>query len=67
MDRACSEMLTATWEGLIQSRVIDGDLRETRQTEADGHNIIILGHDSEGVVWTLRGGLLEDSGCSYIL
>lgn len=46
MDWTCSEMATATWEGSIQPRVIDRGLRETRQTGADGHNIIILGHGS---------------------
>lgn len=56
MDWPLLETLTATWEGSIQTSVIDRDLRETCQTGADGHNIIILGH---GSVWSGGGQWLE--------
>lgn len=39
IDWDCSEVVTAIWEGSIQSRVIDRDLGETRQTGTDGHNV----------------------------
>lgn len=67
MDWAFVEMVTATWEGSIQTIVIDRDLRETCQTGADGHNIIILGH---GTVWSgggqwLESDYIEDMQCIW--
>lgn len=49
-------MVTATWEGSIQTSVTDKDLRETCQTGTDGHNISAVGH---GSVWSDGGQWLQ--------
>lgn len=64
-------MVTAIWEGSIQSRVTDRDLGETRQTGTDGHNVMILGHSKGGLhsgweVWRKDSGFRQSLECVWV-